>query len=124
MQYTDRAPRLIATRVGELRHDLLELGEDRGSLAERHGDIKFVQTTLQRRPGKLYTFRAGYLFTGARQHSLVGIKQFFEELFARTEANELEFRAGFAGEANQSFRQVRDPNRFSHVEHENEIGRA
>ena len=66
MDYADRAPRLIATRVGELRHDLLEVGEDRGSLAERHGDIEFVQTTLQRRPGKLYTLRAGYLFTGTR----------------------------------------------------------
>jgi len=39
---TDHAPRLIATGVGELRYDLLELGEDRGSLAERHGDVEFV----------------------------------------------------------------------------------
>src|ERR1700682_4338774 len=118
MHYPDRRPRLIATGVGELRHDLLELGEDRGSLAEGHGDIELIKTVLQRRPGKLYTLRASYLFPGARQDSLVRIKEFFEEFFARTEANELEFRAGFSGEANQSFRQVRDPNRFSHVEHE------
>jgi hypothetical protein len=51
---------------------------------------------LQRRPGELYTFRAGYLFTGAR---FIGIKEFFEEFFAGTEADELEFRAGFSGEA-------------------------
>src|SRR6202521_615448 len=118
MDYADRAPRLIATRVGELRHDLFEVGEDRGSLAERHGDIEFVQTTLQRRPGELYTFRAGYLFTGARQDPLIRIEEFLEEFFARTEANEFEFRAGFAGEANQSLRQVRDPNRLSHVKHQ------
>src|ERR1700687_6263049 len=73
---------------------------------------------LQRRPGKLYTFRAGDLFTGARKDAIVGIEEFFEEFFARTEADELKFRAGFAGEANQSLRQVRDPNRLSHVKHE------
>ena len=47
---TDHAPRLIATGVGKLRNELLELGEDRGSLAERHGDIELVSTMLQRRP--------------------------------------------------------------------------
>jgi hypothetical protein len=49
------APRLIAAGVGKLRNDLLELGEDRGSLAERHGDTELVSTMLQRRPGDLYT---------------------------------------------------------------------
>ena len=53
--HTDHAPRLIATGVGKLRNDLLELGEDRGSLAERHGDTELVSTMLQRRPGDLYT---------------------------------------------------------------------
>ena len=37
--HTDHAARLIAAGVGKLRNDLLELGEDRGSLAERRGDI-------------------------------------------------------------------------------------
>jgi hypothetical protein len=73
---------------------------------------------LQRWPGELYTFRAGYCFTGARQDPFIGIKEFLEEFFAGTEADELEFRAGFSGEANQSLRQVRDPNRLSHVKHE------
>jgi hypothetical protein len=95
-----------------LRYDLPELGQDGGSLSERHGDIEFVKTTLQRRPGEPYTFRTGYLCTGAWQNPLVGIEELFEEFFARAEANELEFLAGFAGEANQSFRQFRDPNRF------------
>ena len=70
--HTDHAPRLIATGVGKLRNDLLELGEDRGSLAERHGDIEFVSNMLQGRLGELYTFRAGYLFTGARQDPFIG----------------------------------------------------
>src|SRR4029077_14149114 len=118
VHYTDRGPRLIATGVGELRNDLLELGEDRGSLAERHGDIEFVETMLQRRPGELYAFREGYLFTGAGHDPLVRIEEFLEEFFARTEANKFEFRAGFAGEAHQSLRQVRDPNRLSHVKHQ------
>ena len=72
---------------------------------------------LQRRPGELYTFRAGCLFTGS-PGPVHRVKDFFEEFFAGTEADELEFRAGFSGEANQSLRQVRDPNRLSHVKHE------
>src|SRR6266403_765372 len=109
---------MITTRVGELRHDLLESGQDGASLAKRHGDIELVKTTLQRRPGELYTLRTGYLGAGARHYPLVRIEEFLEEFFARTEANELEFLAGFAGEASQSSRQVRDPNRLTHVEHQ------
>src|SRR4030081_2742999 len=109
---------MTTTCVGELRHDLLESGHDRVSLAKRHGDIELVKTTLQRRPGEPHTFRAGYLGAGAGQYPLVRIEELFEEFFARTEANELEFLAGFAGEASQSFRQVRDPNRLPHVEHQ------
>src|SRR5205807_3541095 len=109
---------MITTRVGELRHDLLESGQDGASLAKRHGDIELVKTTLQRRPGELYTLRTGYLGAGAGHYPLVRIEEFLEQLFARTEANELKFLAGFAGEASQSFRQVRDPNRLPHVEHQ------
>src|SRR6202795_3519382 len=101
--------------VGELRHDLLESGQDGVSLAKRHSDIELVETTLQRRPGEPHTLRTGYLGAGAGQYPLVRIEELLEEFFARTEANELKFLAGFSGEASQSFRQVRDPNRFPHV---------
>src|SRR5258707_12156243 len=109
---------MITTRVGELRHDLLESGQDGASLAKRHGDIELVKTTLQRRPGELYTLRTGYLGAGAGHYPLVRIEAFLEQFFARTEANELKFLAGFAGEASQIFREVRDPNRLPHVEHQ------
>ncbi len=108
-----RAPGLIATGVSELRYDPLELGQDGLSLSERHRYIEFVETSFQRRPRELYTFRTGDLFTGARKNPLVGIEELLEEFFTRTEANELEFLAGFAGEANQSFCEIRDSHRFS-----------
>src|ERR1035441_5524215 len=114
-----RAPGLMATGVSELRYDPLELSQDGLSLSERHRYIEFVETSFQRRPRELYTFRTGDLFTDARKNPLVGIEELLEEFFTRTEANELEFLAGFAGEANQSFCQLRDAHRLPHVEHEN-----
>ena len=95
-----------------MRHDLLELGKNRGSIAERHGDVELVEAALQRRPRELDTFGAGDLGTSARENSFVGVKEFLEKLFSRTEADELEFLTGFTGEVGQGSCQVRDPNRF------------
>jgi hypothetical protein len=114
-----RIPCPIATGVSELRYDPPELGQDGLSLSERHRNVEFVEAAFQRWPDQLCTLRTGYLFTGARENPLVGIEEFLEELFTRTEANELEFLAGFAGEANQSLGQVHNPYRLPHVEHEN-----
>src|SRR5208283_4457450 len=60
----------------------------------------------------------GDLLAGAGKNPLLRIEEFLEELFAGTEANELEFMARLAGETNQSFRQFHDSHRLSHVEYQ------
>src|SRR5271156_2371393 len=87
------------TVVGKLRYDLLDLGQDRSPLAERHGDIEFVQAALQRRPGEFHTFRTGDLCAGTGKDPFVGVEEFLEQFFARTEADKLELLCRLAGEA-------------------------
>src|SRR5580698_1092229 len=109
---------MLGTLVGELRNDLLKLSENWRSFPHRHGDVELVQTTLQRGPSEPDTFRTSYLGAGARQDTLVGIEELLEEFFSRTQADELEFLRRFARQTDQSFCQFGDPNRLSHIKHQ------
>ncbi len=68
--HTDHAPRLIATGVGKLRNDLLE-GEDRGSLAERHGDIESSRPCFNAGQAS-FILSVQAVFSQARQDPFIG----------------------------------------------------